>query len=588
MRVWTRSRQFLSVVSATAVVVVAPAAPAAAQAAPQVVVRAVSADGQPVLDLKPADVTVRTDGKAREVKSLELVRPSAEPAPAAAAPKPAVSALPPPFATNAAAPSAPGAGREFLIAVDDEGIGTGREQPVRDAITKLLAGLSPSDRVGVVTMKQGGFSMAPTTDHAAVVASLPKIITTGSARESAMDLACRTKVMLNTLGGFLTGAPPQRTIVLFSAGMAQSNEGVQNRLAADSGVCLIRTADLDELRRIAAGSPAEFFVVYHTEGLANPSNLANSQAGLENVAGASGAEFVRMSSTPDAAVARITRTAGIYYLATLDEAGGGKPRSVEVRVSRDNVRAIGRPVDTPGGAGGAPAKAGTPRDMIRVSTVFRDVPIRAAGFVSRQPGAADLKVVALFEPEDPGNNLTAAMVGLFDPKGSLKAQWTAQAGELGRAPVIAALTAAPGRYRMRVAASDAAGNGGTTDYDLNVELQDAAPVTLSNMLLGVGQGGFAPKLAFTAGDAAAIGFIEIYGVGKDTKIDTTFEIIKPDGEIMGTGPGTVGAGAGEDARIAYGGFGIATLEPGDYTMRVTVSIDGKPAGVASRTLRKLK
>jgi hypothetical protein len=180
------------------------------------------------------------------------------------------------------------------------------------------------------------------------------------------------------------------------------------------------------------------------------------------------------------------------------------------------------------------------------------------------------------------------MVGLFDPKGNLKAQWTAQAGELGRAPVIAALTAAPGRYRMRVAASDAAGNGGTTDYDLNVELQDAAPVKLSHMLLGVGQGGFAPKLAFTAGDAAAIGFIEIYGVGKDTKIDTTFEIIKPDGEIMGTGPGTVGAGAGEDARIAYGGFGIATLEPGDYTMRVTVSIDGKPAGVASRTLRKLK
>ncbi|HJR60285.1 MAG TPA: hypothetical protein VJ813_12820 [Vicinamibacterales bacterium] len=591
MRAWTRSIRFLTAVGSAAMVATATAASAAAQA-PQVVVRAVSNDGQPVLDLKPGDVTVRTDGKTREVKSLELVRPSAAapaPAPAAAPAAPTLppSSLPPPFATNAAAPAAPGGGREFLIAIDDEGIGTGRDQPVRDAIAKLLTTLSPADRVGVVTMKQGGFSMAPTTDHAAIEAALPKIITTGSARESAMDLACRTKVMLNSIGGFLTGAPPQRSIVLFSAGMAQSNEAVQNRLAAESGVCLIRTADLDELRRTASGSPAELFIVYHTEGLANPSNLTISQAGLENIAGATGAEFIRMSSTPDAAVARISRTAGIYYLATLDDAGGAAGRSVEVRVSRDNVRASGRPV-AGGAAAPTAAKAGTPRDMIRVATVFRDVPIRAAGFVSRQAGATDLKVVALFEPEDPSNKLTAAMIGLFDQKGNLKAQWTAQAAELARSPVIAALTAAPGKYRMRVAASDASGNGGTTDYDLNVELADAPPLKLSNMLLGVGQGGFAPKLAFTSADAAAIGFIEIYDVAKDAKLETVFEILKADGEVMGTGQGTVGAGSGDDARIAYGGFGIATLEPGDYTMRTTITIDGKQAGIATRTLRKLK
>ena len=126
------------------------------------------------------------------------------------------------------------------------------------------------------------------------------------------------------------------------------------------------------------------------------------------------------------------------------------------------------------------------------------------------------------------------------------------------------------------------------DYDLSVELPDAAPVKTSHMLLGVGQGGFAPKLAFTSADAAAIGFIEIYNVAKDAKLEATFEIIKADGEVMGSGQGTVGAGSAEDARIAYGGFGIATLEPGDYTMRATINVDGKQAGVATRTLRKLK
>ena len=81
--------------------------------------------------------------------------------------------------------------------------------------------------------------------------------------------------------------------------------------------------------------------------------------------------------------------------------------------------------------------------------------------------------------------------------------------------------------------------------------------------------------------------IEIYNVPKEAKVETTFEILKGD-EVMGSGQGTVGAGPGEDARLAYGGFGVATLEPGDYTMRATVTIDGKPAGTTTRTLRKVK
>jgi hypothetical protein len=107
------------------------------------------------------------------------------------------------------------------------------------------------------------------------------------------------------------------------------------------------------------------------------------------------------------------------------------------------------------------------------------------------------------------------------------------------------------------------------------------------MLLGVGQGGFSPKLAFTSADAAVIGLVEVYGMAKDAKLETTFEVIKPSGEVLGSGQGTVGAGPSEDIRITYGGFGIATLEPGDYTMRATISVDGRQAGVLTRTLRKL-
>lgn len=586
MCAWTRPTSVITVLSL--LTVATPAyVQAGAQDGAQIIVRA-TRDGQPVLDLQPGDVTVRIDGNEREVKSLELVRPAAAAAAPAGAPAPAPSTLPSPYATNTATESGPKGAREILLVIDDEGIGIGREQMVRDAITRLIAALTPADRVGVLAMKQGGLSVAPTTQHATVTEALPKIVATGSPSESAMNLACRTKVMLGTLGGLLRGAPPERTIVFFSPGMSPPITTDQMRSRADgddAGLCQIRTNDFDELRKAASGSPAELFVVYHSEGMSNPSNLSTAQAGLENVAGASDAEMLRLTGNGEAVASRIANTAGFYYVAGLEGAATSGARRVEARVSRDGVRVNARPLTAPSAA--TAANAGSPREMLRVLTLYRDVSIRAAGFVSRQPGANDLKVVALFEPEDPTVKLTAAMVGLFDEKGTLKAQWTAQPNELGRAPVVAALTAAPGNYRMRVAASDSSGKGGTTDYELPVRLPDAAPLKTSDMLLGVGQGGFAPKLAFSGADAAAIGFIEIYGVQKDAKVEVTFEIVNGN-EVMGSGQGTVGAGPGDDARIAYGGFGIATLAPGDYTMRATINVDGKQAGVATRTLRKLK
>jgi hypothetical protein len=533
-------------------------------------------------------VTVRVDGAEREVKALDLVRPP-EGAAAPAPPVPAapVSNLPPPYAINAAAETGPSGSREFLLIVDDEGIGPGREEPVRQSIMTLVKALSPADRVGLMVMKQGGLNVPPTTDHGAVLSALPKVIATGSPTESDINLACRTKVMIGTLGGLFRGASPQRTIVLFSPGMAPVTADTMrtsSRAAStDTGLCQIRSNDLEELGRAAATSSAELFVVYHGEGMSNPANLSSAQAGLENVAGTSGGEMLRLTGSGEAAAKRIEDSAGYYYLATLEGPSNALPRRVDARVSRDGVRVTARPVAPTA----APGKAGSPRDMIRVATVYRDVVIRAAGFVSRQAGASDLKVVALFEPDDASVKLTAAMVGLFDEKGTLKAQWTAQPNELSRSPIVAALTAAPGKYRMRVAATDASGKGGTTDYDLAVGLTDAPPLKSSTMLLGVSQGGFSPKLAFTSSDAAAIGFLELYNVPKEAKVETTFEILKGD-EVMGSGQGTVGGGAGEDARIAYGGFGIATLEPGDYTMRATINVDGKPAGSTTRTLRKLK
>ena len=122
-----RSLSVLAVVTCTA-----------AGAPTRVIVRAMTA-GKPVTDLKAEELSIKTDGKDRKVQSLELVTiasgaPAPAAAPAAAPAKPA-SNLPSPYATNSAPEPAavPTGGREFLIILDEEGIGPGLEEPVRKA-----------------------------------------------------------------------------------------------------------------------------------------------------------------------------------------------------------------------------------------------------------------------------------------------------------------------------------------------------------------------------------------------------------------------------------------------------------------------
>jgi hypothetical protein len=225
--------------------------------------------------------------------------------------------------------------------------------------------------------------------------------------------------------------------------------------------------------------------------------------------------------------------------------------------------------------------------MLRVPTVFRDLPIRATAVSTHNPGSSDIKVVTLFEAVEPGTKIVAASVGLFDAKSTLKAQWSAQDADLARAPTMAALTAAPGRYRLRVATVDASGRAGTADYDLTAGLIQAGPLKLSNLSIGTNTGGgFGLKLLF-ANDPAVIGYLEIYEVPKGGTVGVKFEIAaSEDAPAMGTADAVVRPGGNDTVKNAFGGFPLDSLPAGDYVLRAIVSLDGKPAGTTARTFRK--
>ena len=119
-------------------------------------------------------------------------------------------------------------------------------------------------------------------------------------------------------------------------------------------------------------------------------------------------------------------------------------------------------------------------------------------------------------------------------------------------------------------------------------MAQAGTLKMSALVLGAAAGGsFSPKLQFDAGDQQAIGYVEVYDVPKGANVGVTFELAETEGgPATATGPAQISGT--EDTRIAFGGFGIGPMEPGDLHMRAVITLDGKRIGTVSRTLRKTK
>ena len=288
-------------------------------------------------------------------------------------------------------------------------------------------------------------------------------------------------------------------------------------------------------------------------------------------------------------MARIATQTSAYYLAAFEALPDDRvdaPLRIDLRSRRGDVTLRARP-DI---AGRVALPAGpaipTPDAMIRVATTYRDLPLRAAGFASRVDADGKVRLIVLFEPEDPATKITAASIGLYDAKGRLT-RWTGESADLTSRPLLAGIIVPPGTYRMRVAAASATA-AGAVDTEVRAELSDAGGMTMSGLMLGVsGPNGFVPRMQFTAADKGAFGYIEIYQVAKKAALTVSLELAATaDGPALIGGDVPLTPGPRDDVRIAFSGFDIDGMPPGDLVMRPIVSLDGKPVGRAQHTLRK--
>jgi hypothetical protein len=578
----TRRAAAASFVALAALAALAPATRAQSKNAAPVRIdfRALTESGDQVADLKPEELQLKVNGKPRQIVSLNLFRATAV-APSSSA------QLPPPYATNSVGMN----GRNIHILIDDDSIAPGRESQVREAVRLIASELGPGDRLGVLT-PQGQLNMRPGADSTKVRLAVDGLAGRAAPTETEQDAQCRTLHVLRAVGTMLamTGGAPT-TIVVFSGGMSpptvkQVAIGSPNRNQATNDMCPVTPDEFQNIGALASTAHADLYLFHLTEAMVNRS--ASQDAGFESLAGVMGAEFVRLTASPQAPISRMLRETGAYYVATFQPDPGernGETLRVELKSTRDKLKLRTRPsVEIPKEVARANV---TPKDMLRVAGERRDLPLRAAAYTSRIAGSDEIMVVALFEGIEPTATLTAASVGLFDEKNTLKKQWTAQSGDLAKRPVVAALSAPEGFYRLRVAAVDGGGRAGTADYEMKVEVPRADPLKMSALIIGTQTGtGFAPRLEFT-NETVAIGLVEVYNVPKGSNVTVSLDVLQnAEGTPLASAETTVSPGKTEDARQAFGGFSIASLAPGDYQMRAIVSLDGKPVGRVSRTLRK--
>ena len=555
--------------------------------------RALTHDGTPVLDLKPEEISLKIDGRLRLLRSLQWIQVAGPSVPAS-------DWVPPPFGSNTASD----AGRGIIIVLNDESLSTGKEAPLRSAVRRFLSALTPRDRVALVTMPYGGLRVDFTNEHDRVAQALATIAGQASRTETGSDAACRTRRTLESLVGLLEGlGEPEgpTTVMFFTTGLSGPRRDAPLTLAP--GRCELTVEQFQQVGFAAIAARAQFYVIQPddpalklgpqpTENIAGAGFLGsdNQYEGIEHLSGVTAARRLHLSTAGDETLTRVVReTAGYYLVAFVPERSerNGQRHRLDIVVSRPGTQIRARPELVIARADARGRHPNTPQNMLREPKVFRELPMRAVGFVSRDVGG-NLKVIALAEAIEPGTELRSASAALFDGNGRLSAQATADATALAATPVVTGLVTKPGAYRLRVAATDASGRAGTADYDLEAELAPAGPLTLSSMMIGLSRsGGFSPRLQFGS-EPVAVAYLEIYGQTGGAPVSMALEIATaPNGPAKLSIPGAVDETRSNDRRLATAAIPIGGLPPGDYVIRAVVSMQGQPSGRVVRTIRKV-
>lgn len=600
----------------------------------------VDGDGRPVRGLTADDFTVKVDGRARRVLSVDFVD---------LAPGTAVAAEA--AATGGAAPTVPLAlaeGRRTVIVVDRGQIGGSVHEAARSA-KRLIEQMGPTDRVAVFSLPSGprvDFS----ADRAAVAKAMDAIgplqdtvvsefnLSYSEAlqyadgrvrgmespvaqRECARFLAPSADV--ETLGAGGTRPHAGQACALRVEAEARRvvddhERGVRDRLNALEAL-VVALADVPgpkslvlvsggfssaltgrnyvapQLRRIATAAAAaqvSIYSVFFSRRLETmdasrareqhtPEEDRRAQtAGLEQLTGQAGGALFEAVAGAGFAFERIAAETSGRYLLSLESGRNdrdGKPHDIEVKVVRPGVAVRARRQFVMAAAGAPTRRAPKAAPPPPAS------PLRIATNVLRGDAEGQIKVVVAAQAD--GFTYGRFDFQVLDPRGAVVGTVGAEASA-GTAPVRhrETLLLPRGVYTLKASVVDAAGRRAAVEQPLNAELGHAVGFDVSDlMLLDSVEGAMRPPADRPlAGDRLGV-YLELY-VREELPTDrlaVTLEVAGADRKRRSATGLTLRRDDESGLVSAEGEIDAFTLPPGAYVARAVVT-------VGTRTVRQIE
>ena len=592
-------------------------------------------DGVPARDLQPGDFTVMVGGRSRKVVFADFHGDRTESV---------TDAVAADRARRAGA--AGGEGRIVAFVIDRDSLATGNEAVLLQTASTVLDSLGPADAVGLLGIPVGAVDL--TRDHDRVRAALPLMTGTRPRQDMYRDrnitwdegLAYERRdprVIAEVIerecyripgdpGGLQSRCPDDlitQARELLQAGRAQvqSTMSVLERLAAQ----LAPLRGSKHVILISGGLPFGQDLVTHFERFAKKaaeaqlavyalhldqpdSDVTNRRtitsafggrdmtAGLGALAGMTGGALFMGVGRATGVFDRITTEINNFYVLGVEsepDDASGTPREVKVAVGRPGVTVRARRDVTPRPSLLTAPAADPLAVLLAQPTDIGELPLSATAYSTRGTEATTLRVLISSELGAGRARLPADWGFVVLNEGNVIATGRERidAGMPDPPGVTISAKLLPGRYRLRVASQDSDGRAGVMDVPILVGLRAAGELQLSDLIVGVADGGkLQPRSRITQGTPLSA-LIELMS-DDPARLETARAVIEviPVGTAEPVRRVLMAARTGSSATILLSGVELSTTElpPGRYLASAVVMVDNQPVGRVSRTFEVVR
>ncbi|MGE3489293.1 MAG: VWA domain-containing protein [Vicinamibacterales bacterium] len=596
---------------------------------------ALDGDGVAVRDLKPDDFSVTVGGQPRKVVFADF-HDGGMVAPAAAA------GAATPERERRGVPTAEG--RIVVIVVDRDSLAPGNEVALLETATAVIDALQPADAVGLLGVPVGRVEL--TRDHDRVRKALPLMSGTrprqdmyrdrniswdealGYERQDSRVIAEvveRECYRNNVSPGRHDPCPPAlidqaREMLLTGRAHVYNTTSVLESLAANlaplrgSKHVILISGGLrfgqDLLTRFQAFSrkAAEAQLTLYAVHLDQPdSNVTDRRtvtsafggreatAGLGALTGMTGGRLFMGVGRATGVFDRITTEINNFYVLGVESGPddvSGSPRSLAVTVNRPGLTVRSRPEVAPRSS--SPETAADPLlALLNQPTDIRDLPVSATAYSTRGTDESTLRVLISSELSVERARLPAdwAFAVFNEDNVVATGRQRFEAGTPGPLVLTTSAKLLPGRYRLRVAARDADGRSGVLDVPLAAGLRVAGELQMSDLIVGINEGGRLQPRSRVAQGTPVSALIELMSADPE-RLAASRAVIEliPAGTAEPLKRFLMAAQTGNAASVLINAAEIDTssLPPGRYTASVVATADGQPVGRVSRVFEILE